>query len=134
MPRFLRFAVWGGAGVIIWAGGSSAYAGITASSVVDYQPGAATSFTNPSAALGLPVGDTTFGALTPFNPPFKDSQIVIVGAGGHLTLQLSAAMQADGPGSEIGVFAVPVTSVPASPARPAIRRRRSPPRRGRWSV
>jgi len=105
MPRFSRLALWSGAGAVMAAGGSSAGAAITASSVVDYQPGAATSFTNPSAALGLPAGDTTFGALTPFNPPFKDDQIVIVGAGGHLTLELSSPVSAGGAGPELGVFA-----------------------------
>jgi hypothetical protein len=84
---------------------SRASAAITASTVVDYQPGSpTTTFNNPSAALGAPVGDTTFGALTPFNPPFKNDQIVIVGAGGHLTLRLSAPVPSGGAGPELGVF------------------------------
>jgi hypothetical protein len=87
------------------AGGSAAEAAVTtASAVVDYQRGNATSFTNPSAGLGLPAGDTSFGALTPFNPPFRDDQIVIVGAGGSLTLRLSSPVETAGGGPEIGVF------------------------------
>jgi len=86
------------------AAASPAGAVVTASSVVDYQPGSATSFTKPAAALGLPVGDTTFGALTPFNPPFKDDHIVIVGSGGSITLRLSAPVAAGGAGPDIGVF------------------------------
>ena len=76
----------------------------SAAEVVSYDPGAATGFTNPSAALGLPSGDTTFGALTPFNPPFSDQQIVVVGAGGQLTLRLSSPVAAGGAGPELGVF------------------------------
>jgi hypothetical protein len=80
------------------------FAAVSASQVVDYQPGGAGSFTNPSAALGLPAGDTSFGALTPFNPPFTDEQIVVVGAGGRLTLMLSSPVPAGGAGPELGVF------------------------------
>jgi len=83
---------------------SPVLAAITGSEVVDYQPGSATSFTTPSAALGLPVGDTSFGALTPFNPPFAANQIVIVGSGGRLTLKLSAPVPATSAGPEVGVF------------------------------
>lgn len=83
---------------------SPARAVITASNVVDYQQGSATSFTNPASALGLPVGDTTFGALTPFNPPFKPEHIVIVGAGGSITLRLSSSVPGAGSGPEIGIF------------------------------
>jgi hypothetical protein len=89
--------------------GGAALAGaapVTASEVVSYVPGAAREdFRNASAALGLPSGDTTFGALTPFNPPFSNSQIVIVGAGGELTLRLSSPV-APRPGAapELGVF------------------------------
>src|SRR5205814_9293367 len=93
---------WGGLSALAFT--SPAGAVVTGSSVVDYQPGSATSFTKPAAALGLPVGDTTFGALTPFNPPFKDDQIVIVGSGGSITLRLSAQVAAGGAGPEIGVF------------------------------
>src|SRR5687767_6191166 len=108
MSRFLSVrscAVAGGAGTVHFFGVGSAGAAVTAVSVVDYQPGSATSFTNPAASLGLPAGDTSFGALTPFNPPFLDSQIVVVGAGGRLTLRLSSPVAAGGAGPELGVFA-----------------------------
>jgi hypothetical protein len=91
------------AGVVLWIC-PAARAVVTAAEVVDYQPGSATSFTNPASALGLPVGDTTFGALTPFNPPFKPEHIVIVGAGGSATLRLSSPVQTGGTGPELGVF------------------------------
>ena len=97
-----RFVLWS-SGVAVLAVCPAARAVVTAAEVVDYQPGSATSFTNPAAALGLPAGDTTFGALTPFNPPFKPEHIVIVGAGGSATLRLSAPVGA-GAGPEIGVF------------------------------
>src|SRR5688500_9762956 len=103
--RPLDAAVWGGVGSVLLAGALPAVAAaITASSVVDYLPGSATSFTNPAASLGLPAGDTSFGALTPFNPPFLDSQIVVVGAGGRLTLRLASPVAVGGAGPEIGVF------------------------------
>ncbi len=76
---------------------------ITADSVVNYAPGTpATSWNNSSAALGTLTGDTTFGGLTPFNPPFDPSQIVIVSAGGNLTLHLSAPVATTG--QTLGVF------------------------------
>ena len=100
MPRFLLYSV----GLSALAVASPAEAVVTASAVVDYQPGGATSFTNAASAVGLPVGDTTFGALTPFNPPFKDDQIAVVGAGGSITLRLSSPIATGGAGPEIGVF------------------------------
>jgi hypothetical protein len=102
---FRPSAVVAGAGAFVFGVAGSAGAAITASSVVDYQPGSATSFTNPAASLGLPVGDTSFGALTPFNPPFLNSHIVVVGSGGRLTLRLSSPVPAGGAGPEIGIFA-----------------------------
>lgn len=104
MSRSVVVAACAASGVLCLSGGSRAFGVVTASSVVDYQQGSATSFTNPAAALGLPAGDTTFGALTPFNPPFKDDQIVIVGSGGSITLRLSAPVPAGGAGPELGVF------------------------------
>lgn len=59
-----------------------------ADAVMSYNSGAgfATGFTNASAALGAPA----LGAsVTPFAPPFSKSQIVSVGAGGEITLQMS---------------------------------------------
>ncbi len=88
---------------------------ITASSVVSYTPGALQGtdlpFQNSQAALALPVGPTgidpqygfDYGALTPFNPPFQTTDIVVIGTGGQLTLQLSAPVPVK-PGPSIGVF------------------------------
>ena len=79
---------------------------VSASEVVSYTPGdAREDFRNAPAALGLPAGDTTFGALTPFNPPFSPDHIVIVGAGGELTLRLSSpVIPVAGTAPELGVF------------------------------
>ena len=80
-----------------------------ASQVISYFPGGAASngFQVPSAALGLPnpISDPIFGnsVLTPFNPPYLNSDIVVVGDGGQLTLKLSSpAPQVAG--ADIGVF------------------------------
>ena len=69
----------------------------------DFAPtGTSPTFQNPSAALGMLSGDTGFGGLTPFNPPFSAGHIVAVGAGGSLTLQLSQPVPATG--RTLGVF------------------------------
>jgi hypothetical protein len=81
-----------------------------AASVVSYSPGTtpAPGFTTAAAAVGSPErfsGEGVFpGIVSPFSPPFLNTEIVSVGVGGHLTLRLSnyAVPQAGGP--EIGVF------------------------------
>lgn len=59
-----------------------------ADAVISYAPGTgfAAGFTNSSAALGAPALGSS---VTPFAPPFSKSQIVSIGAGGEITLQLS---------------------------------------------
>lgn len=60
--------------------------------VVSYVPGTnpANGFTNPQSALGPPERFTGEGiapsAVTPFQPAFLPSEVVSIGAGGHLTL------------------------------------------------
>jgi hypothetical protein len=81
-----------------------------AAAVVSYDAGVtpATGFTTASAAIGEPerlTGEGVFpGVVSPFNPPFLNTEIVSVGESGHLMLRLShyAIPQAAGP--EIGVF------------------------------
>jgi hypothetical protein len=96
-----------GASVVVCAG-SMANAVSTAALVKSYTPGdfaptsSNTVFQNSSAALGALNGDTTFGGLNPFNPPFAANQIVIIGAGGHLTLQLGEPDPTNG--HTLGVF------------------------------
>jgi hypothetical protein len=88
----------GGTGSIVEA------SGITAAEVVQYVPGSAPEgFRNAEAAVGLPEGDTTYGALTPFNPPFDPGHIVVIGAGGVLDLRLSSAVAVT-PEAMLGVF------------------------------
>ena len=60
-----------------------------ASNVLDYNPGTgfAAGFTNASAALGAPA---LGAAVTPFAPPFAKSQIVSIGTGGEITLQMAS--------------------------------------------
>ena len=77
-----------------------------AASVVSYSPGTtpAPGFTMSAAALGSPErfsGEGVFpGVVSPFSPPFLNTEIVSVGVGGHLTLRLSnyAIPQAAGAG------------------------------------
>jgi hypothetical protein len=78
-----------------------------ASAVISYSAGTgAGGFTNPAAALGKPAAETGFGPFTPFNPHFGASQIVRVGEGGHLTVQLSNYVVVDNaPGvRELGIW------------------------------
>jgi len=55
----------------------------------DHGTGFAANFTNANAALGAP---TPGSGVTPYAPPFATSQIVSIGVGGSLTLQLSTPM------------------------------------------
>ena len=77
----------------------------SAAEVVNYASGqlVGNESNNPSAALGVPKGDTGYGALTPFNPPFAASDIVTVREGGFIELRLSSPLQV-GPGAQLGVF------------------------------
>src|SRR6185369_8924378 len=72
-----------------------------ASAVVSYDHGTgfAANFTNASAALGAP---TSGSSVTPFAPPFSTSQIVSIGAGGSLTLQLSTPI-VNNPANPFGI-------------------------------
>jgi hypothetical protein len=76
-----------------------------ASGVVGYNPGTGFAvefsaphlgFTNPATALGQPNPDSSFGPVTPFNPPFLRSEIVSVGTGGSLTVSFSTPIQNNG--------------------------------------
>jgi hypothetical protein len=65
-----------------------------ADTVISYNSGTgfAPGFTTASAALGAPASG---GSITPFAPPFSKSQIVSIGAGGEITLQLSTPIVND---------------------------------------
>lgn len=107
--HFIRSAtsVLAGSG-IFFASGALVRAAITADSYVSYTAGdfaptnSSLGYQNPLAALGDLNGNTGFGGLTPFNPPFSTNQIVIIGAGGHLRLHL--ASPGPGTGTTLGVF------------------------------
>lgn len=72
----------------------------TAVSVIDYKPGTGfftdftgVSYTNAQSALGMPAENTPppfASPITPYNPPYGADQVVSVGQGGSLTLQLGA--------------------------------------------
>jgi hypothetical protein len=72
-----------------------------AGTVVSYNSGSgfAAGFTNASAALGAPASGA---GVTPFAPPFSKSQIVSIGAGGEITLQLDTPLS-QGLGHPYGV-------------------------------
>jgi hypothetical protein len=60
-----------------------------ASSVISYTPGTganASFISNPNATLGAPALGS---GVTPFAPPFSNTQISGIGAGGQITLQMS---------------------------------------------
>jgi hypothetical protein len=99
------FLVAASAGIALPSAESRASA-IYADQVSAYVPGTANaSFQNAQAALGPIIGDTTFGGLNPFNPPFASSHIVIVGEGGSLTLRLASPFTVTGGQSPtLGVF------------------------------
>ncbi len=79
--------------------------------VVSYDPGttAAAGLTNPDSAKRLPSGivgeDAGFdNVLSPFNPGFEADELVSIGEGGHLTIQLRD-FAVVGAGLELGVVA-----------------------------
>lgn len=79
-----------------------------ATAVVLYEPGSspAIGYTNPAAALGEPSRFTSSpwdgGAVTPFAPAWLPSQVVSIGAGGSLVLELDAPA-VDDPRSPFGI-------------------------------
>jgi hypothetical protein len=91
-------------------GAAAARGANTASEVVSYTHGGSASdgYQVPSAALGAlnPIADPLFGntILSPFNPPYQNSDLVIVGDGGQLTLKFQQPVSASPTGPEIGVF------------------------------
>lgn len=89
------------AGVVLAAHTSEARAQF-ADQVLDYSPGALPgwlqSYTQPAAALGEPSRVTLGpfgGPVDPFNPPYLPSQLVAVGDGGWLTVQMSVPIVND---------------------------------------
>jgi len=89
-------------------------AGAFASGVMSYTPGGADArFTTPQAALGAPDGVSgenpaaaNFGfanVLSPFSPAFQSDEIVQIGEGGQITLQLSHYVTV-GAGNRLGVI------------------------------
>jgi hypothetical protein len=77
----------------------------TADAVIGYHPGDDNPdalFEHPEAALGTLNGDTGYGGLTPFNPPFSASDIVVIGPGGYLTLHTAVPFRTSG--LNLGVF------------------------------
>ncbi len=67
-----------------------------ANAVISYDAGSmpASGYTDSSTALGSPeriTGEAVLfpGVVSPFNPPFGTDEMVSIGEGGHLTLQLS---------------------------------------------
>jgi hypothetical protein len=114
-----RFTVSLSSVVLLSALSATARAVITADSVVSYDPGAGAKtaywgapLDNPAAALGLPAsnhdvpdtfdGDNTqityadHSVLSPFNAAYAPDEVVSFGAGGHLTLHLSAPVTTGG--------------------------------------
>jgi hypothetical protein len=81
-----------------------------ANAVIDYTPGALfDSYNNPSSALGQPApivgADSGFpGVFSPFDPHYETTDLVGVGAGGQLTLQLQNYVKVQSGAFEIGVW------------------------------
>jgi hypothetical protein len=79
-----------------------------ATAVLSYAPGTAVGNfrTTPSGVLGKPSAETGFGPMSPFNPNFAEGEVLSIGEGGQLTLQLTNFVLLDNtPGvPEIGVW------------------------------
>ena len=72
-----------------------------ADAVISYNSGTgfAAGYTNASAALGSPASGAS---VTPFAPPFSSSQLVSIGGGGEITLQLNTPIL-NNPSAPFGV-------------------------------
>lgn len=87
---------------------ATAVASPYATSVLSYSAGSNPNpaYTDPTAALGAPArmtGTQDFvSGVTPFNPPFAAGQLVSVGSGGHLALELGR-LATDNPTHRYGV-------------------------------
>jgi hypothetical protein len=87
---------------------AAAHAEGFAVAVISYEPGSspAPGYTNPAAALGEPSRFTPSpwdgGAVTPFQPAWLPSQLVSIGAGGSLVLELDAPAT-DDPRNPFGI-------------------------------
>ncbi len=70
--------------------------------------GAAAGFDNPGAALGSPARFTGVGVfpgvVSAFNPPYLASEVVSIGEGGVLELQLANFILPSATGRDLGVF------------------------------
>ena len=81
-----------------------------ANAVVDYTPGTLVdSYNSPNSALGQPApivgADSGFpNVLSPFSPHYETTDLVGIGAGGQLTLQLQNYVKVQSGGFEIGVW------------------------------
>jgi len=108
-------------GLLLWCAMPAvpSEAEVWATHLVDYTPGTgiqqqwgtSLSYDNAQAALGAPDGLTgeTYAAwpnvLSPFNPAYEVDEIVQIGDGGSLTVQLGAFAVPDGsPSPELGVI------------------------------
>jgi hypothetical protein len=98
-----RSVSWAVIAAVFVAAATSALHGQTANSVVSYVSynagtGSANGFNSPNSALGMPSTFTAheFGVpVDPYNPPFLAEQLVSIGSGGSLTLQLDAPVRND---------------------------------------
>ena len=69
-----------------------------ADAVVSYNSGTGfqSGYTNPNAVLGQPSTSDSYGyAVDPLDPPWQNTQLVSIGAGGELTLHVSTAITHD---------------------------------------
>lgn len=110
VSRWLNLSLAIAALVAAWSAANSVRAAGFAAEVISYSAGTTptSGFTNSAAALGSPerfTGEGVFpSVVSPFSPPYLDTELVSIGENGHLTLRLSNyALPLPG-GPEIGVF------------------------------
>lgn len=91
------------------AGGVAEVVAANAGRVISYDQGTDqfqfSAYDNPQVALGVPQIDIGWGMMTtPFNNPWSSGDVVSVGLGGHITLELENYATPLAGGAEIGVF------------------------------
>ncbi len=110
MRDYFVFAAMAFATILV-AVPTNAFALSTALFVDSYNAGSTPApggYIDPATALGSPerlTGEGVFpGVVSPFNSPFLNTELVSIGEGGHLTLQLSNLVTPDASGPELGIF------------------------------
>lgn len=106
LSAVLVLAAVAGSSSLAWGEFAGAVYQFEQGTVLMGEPG--TTYDTPAAAVGAPnrIAGASIGfpgPVTPFNPPFEQSEVVAIGLGGSLTLELATPVSVGG-GTQVGIF------------------------------